>query len=282
MIQAVEGAVQGGIDATPFQTRLVEVATEYIKAEEALTAANAANAAQAAENQANQAYLARLQARSALCNKLMIGFGVAMIILMGVTTYLTYRDMVNRYKVSFTPIPRYMVDEKDIIGYNAKGEKIVIKNQAAYYKAVFCNRKAGDEMFNNLGNIADLNGDVGQQWLALYADRNPLKAPILADSFLTSDKTEIPAGYKTGIHSFGTEAAENLNNTLYVWNSAAPKIFVYYKTEEAGAGASTAGSIFSAGTVALSGAAGLALGVLATALCLKVTNKRKERKTATV
>ena len=42
--------------------------------------------------------------------------------------------MVNHYKVEFTPIPRYMVDEKDITAFNEYGEKIVIKNQAAYYK----------------------------------------------------------------------------------------------------------------------------------------------------
>ena len=62
-----------------------------------------------------------------------------------------------------------------------------------------------------------------------------------------------------------------------MWNSAAPKIFVYRKTEEAGAGAGDAGSVFSSGTVALSGAAGLAVDVPATALCLKVPNKKREK-----
>ena len=73
---------------------------------------------------------------------------------------------------------------------------------------------------------------------------------------------------------FGTEVAENLNNSLYVWKSDAPKIFVYYKTEEEGANA--AGSVFSAGTVALSGFAGLAIGAIAAVLCLKVLKKKKE------
>ena len=36
--------------------------------------------------------------------------------------------------------------------------------------------------------------------------------------------SEVPAGYSTGFHMFGTAAAENLNNTLYVWNISAPKI----------------------------------------------------------
>ena len=37
-----------------------------------------------------------------------------------------------------------MVDEADITAYDDKGEKIVVKNQSAYYKAVTCNRKEGD------------------------------------------------------------------------------------------------------------------------------------------
>ena len=233
---------------------------------------------EAAQNELNafesQGNIGRLQARSSMCSKLMIGFGVAMIILLSISVYFTYQDMVNRYKVDFTPIPRYMVDEKDITGFNRKGEKIVLKNQAAYYKAVLCNRKAGDEMFKKLDNVADLNGDVGRQWLALYAARNEAETPILADSFKFTNAAEIPAGYKTGIHAFGTDAAENLNNTLYVWNSAAPKVYVYFRTEEAGAG--TTGSVFSTGTIALVFASGLAAGVLATVLVSKTSKRRKE------
>ena len=194
--------------------------------------------------------------------------------MMATTAYLTYQDMANRYKVDFTPIPRYMVDEKDITGYNVKGEKIVLKNQAAYYKAALCNRTGGD-YYGTVGNMGDLNGYVGKQWLALYAARNEAEAPILADSFKVTGSAEIPAGYESGIHSFGTDAAENLNNTLYVWNSSAPKVYVYFKIAQ-GSPASTAGSSFTAGTVAIAGAAGLAIGALAAALCLKATKKKKE------
>ena len=266
MTTMIESTYHLGGNPQPFYNRLSVLSQEYLEAEQSLKAAE------------NPQYLSRLEARSAMCNKLMVGFGIAMIILIGITTYLTYQDMVDRYKVNFTPIPRYMVDEKDIIAYNDNGDKIVLKNQAAYYKAVFCNRKAGDEMYKNLGNIADLNGDVGSQWLALYAARNEAERPILADSLRFTNSEEIPAGYKTGIHSFGTDAAENLNNTLYVWNSAAPKVFVYFKTEAAKA--STTGSTFTSGTVALSGAAGLAVGALATALGMKTAGKRKKNKAA--
>ena len=211
-------------------------------------------------------------ANSRICKYLTIGFSVAVIIMISISIYLTYRDMVNRYKVNYTPIPRFIIDEKDLIGYNSKGEKIVLKNQAAYYKAVFCNRKAGDEYYKTVGNVADLNGDVGQQWLALYAERNEAEAPILADSFICVKNTEIPSGYKTGIHMFGTQTAENLNNPLYVWNSSAPNVYVYFKTEEAVA--STAGSNFTLGSLAITGSAGIALGAAVTALGIKV-KKRK-------
>ncbi len=233
-----------------------------------------AEAEKALNSYKNSNYVARLEANSALCSKLMIGYGIAMIVLIGITTYLTYQDIANRYKVDFTFIPRYMVDEKDITGYNIKGEKIVLKNQAAYYKAAICNRTGGD-YYGTVGNIGDLNGYVGKQWLALYAAKNEAEAPILAASFKVTGSAEIPAGYTLGIHSFGTDAAENLNNPLYVWKSDAPKVFVYFKTDEAAATAGAAGSNFTAGTVALSGVCGLAAGALITLVCMKVSKKKK-------
>ena len=197
-----------------------------------------------------------------------------MVIMIAATAYLTYQGLVNRYKVDFTPIPRYMVDEKDITGLNYKGETVVFKNQAAYYKAALCNRTGGD-YYDTVGNLGDLNGYVGKQWLALYAAKNEAETPILADSLTFTSDTEIPAGYEHGIHSFGTDAAENLNNTLYVWNSSAPKAYVYFKTEEAPA--ATTGTSFTAGnTVVLAGVCGLAVGALATAFCMKATKKKKE------
>ncbi|MBR5112154.1 MAG: hypothetical protein IK097_01875, partial [Clostridia bacterium] len=99
-------------------------------------------------------------ARSSMCGYLSLGFAVVTVIMVAVSTYLTYRDLVNHYKVEFTPIPHYMVDEKDITAFDENGDKIVLKNQAAYYKAVECNRTAKDEMFGNLGTCADMNGDV--------------------------------------------------------------------------------------------------------------------------
>jgi hypothetical protein len=183
------------------------------------------------------------------------------------------------YKVDFTAIPRYMVDEKDIIGYNKKGEKIMLKNQSAYYKAVECNRTDADAMYGVLGTCADMNGDVGKQWLALYAVKNDLMEPVLASSLkAVVGSAEMPAGYKTGIHMFGTEAAFNLNSSLYVWNNSAKSVYVYFKTDDT---ARTTGANFTGGMLALVGGAGIALGAIVTALAIKIKRKSDKEVPAT-
>ena len=220
-------------------------------------------------------YMTTAASRTSLCSKLAIGLTVAAVILAGITTFLAWQDMKAYYKVDFTPIPRYMIDEKDLIGYNKKGEKIILKNQSAYYKAVGSNLKDGDFKFDEIGALADMNGCVGKQWLALYAVKNEVMDPILASSLkVVVDSTNIPSGYSTGIHMFGSDAAFNLNSNLYDWNESAKSVFVYYKTDDFAA--STTGTTFSGGTLALTGGAGLAIGALATAFAMKPKKKKAE------
>jgi hypothetical protein len=184
------------------------------------------------------------------------------------------------YNVEFSPIPHYMVDEKDIIGYNKKGEKIMLKNQSAYYKAVECNRTQTDEFYKVLGTCADMNGDVGKQWLALYSVKKELMEPILADSLkVVVDSTEMPAGYETGIHMFGTEAAFNLNSSLYDWADDAPSVYVYFQTDDTAA--STSGATFTGGSLAIAGGAGIVLGAAVTALAMKSKRKKEDNKAVT-
>ncbi len=147
------------------------------------------------------------------------------------------------------------------------------------------NRKVGDKNYKALTNCADLNGDVGQQWLALYACRNYREMqPILADSFkVVVGSNEIPAGYdNTGIHMFGSESAFNLNNKLYDWNQSAKSVFVYFQVDETApvGEASTSGSAFSAGISAVCGVGGAGLGALVTALAMTANNKKKDKKAA--
>ena len=218
-------------------------------------------------------------ANTKLCKYLSIGAGVLMVVLAGVSVYLTYLDMVNYYKVEFTPQPHYIIDEKDLIGYNKKGEKIVLKNQYAYYKIVECNRNKSAEFYNVLGTGNDLNGDVGKQWLTLYVAKNDAEDPIIASSLkAVVGNDNIPTGYETGIHMFGSNSAYNLNNTKFVWNKSAKSVYVYFTRDE-NANASEASSIFSTGTIALSGGLGLALGAVLGAVAMTAKNKKKENQT---
>ena len=208
-----------------------------------------------------------------------IGFAVATVILSAVSVYLAYQDMKESYNVEFTPIPHYIIDEKDLVGYNSKGEKIVLKNQSAYYNAVECNRTKNDEFYDMLGTSADMNGDVGSQWLALYAAKNENEKPILADSLtVVVDSEEVPAEYETGIHMFGSKAAFNLNNKLYDWNQKAPAVFVYYQTDDTVPNAT--GSNFTAGSLALTGGAGIVLGAVAAVLVMNSKKKKENKATA--
>ena len=211
------------------------------------------------------------------------GLTAVMVIMIAITTYFTWKDMCEYYNVKFSPIPHYMVDEKDLIGYNSKGEKVVLKNQSAYYKAVECNRTSTDEMYKTLGTCADMNGDVGRQWLALYAVKNEVMQPILAKSLIVKvfkkpEDVKTPNGYTTGIHMFGSESAFNLNNSYYDWSNSAPGIYVYFKTDDSSA--SAAGSNFTAGSLAISGGAGLILGAAITAIAFR-GKKKKESAAAT-
>ena len=231
----------------------------------------------------DEAFVGRMQSRSSMCSKMRVGaavFTVAMVAISAFLVYLDYQEMKEYYNVAFTPMPRYIIDEKDLIGYNSKGEKIVLKNQSAYYKLVDCNRTESDEFFSVLGTGNDMNGDVGQQWLALYAVKNEAMEPILASSLqVVVDNVQMPAGYTTGVHMFGTEAAFNLNSGLYDWNDSAPSVYIYFKTDNSTA--STTGANFSTGTLALSGSVGIVLGAVITALAMTSKRKKTESKAAT-
>ncbi len=218
--------------------------------------------------------------KTSTCAKLTVGLTVVFVVITFITTYLSYRDLVDYYKVEFTPIPHYMVDEKDITAYNEFGEKVVFTNQAVFYKAVECNRTDKDEMYNNLGTCADMNGDVGKQWLALYAQKSDVSAPILADSLLVKvNDSSVPAGYTTGIHMFGSGSAFNLNSELYDWNKDSPSVMVYFRTDTKTAKtANTSASNFSAGSLALALGAGLALGAVISGFAVSAAGKKKNKK----
>ena len=229
--------------------------------------------------------------KSTICKYLSAGFTVAMAVLAGISIYTTVTELMAYYKVDFAPIPKYIVDEVDITATNEKGEKVMIQNQTAYYKAVLCNRTEGKtdiekKNFKILGKRNDLNGDVGKQWLALYSVKYENGLPILADSLKVQlGKSDLPDGYAAGIHRFGEKAAFNLTSKYYCYDDPNKGTYVFFKNEEATVkeltqtntanNAATIGSMFSGGSLAIGAIAGLALVILLTVLVMVSTKKRK-------
>ena len=193
------------------------------------------------------------------------------------------------YKVDFAPIPKYIVEQADITEdqtINGKKQTVMIKNQTAYYKVVTCNRTDGGgsevEKKNHeiLKDRADLNGDVGQQWLALYSVKYNKGTPILADSLKVKlGDGPAPEGYETGIHMFGETTAQNLTTTKgdICYNDPNDGTYVFFKRDTVSADSNTAtGSVFSGGSLALGLIIGLAAGCLITFIITRIVGRKKK------
>ena len=231
---------------------------------------------------------AQIAAKSTFCKYLSAGIAVVTAILAGYAIYTTVSEMLEYYKVTFTPIPKYIVDEADIID-DTNGEKVVKKNDTAYYKVVPCNRKESSsdtekENYRILGAANDLNGDVGKQWLSLYSAKYVKGKPILADSFkVVKGSAELPKGYETGIHRFGEPAKFNLTSKLYCYNDKPDGTYVYFKNADKTVENMTSknaqkstGSLVSFGSMAIGGGIGLVLGGGLVALIMTMKKKKKE------
>ncbi|WP_026835808.1 hypothetical protein [Eubacterium xylanophilum] len=211
-----------------------------------------------------------------------------------VSIYFTIRDLMDYYNcIDYSTIPKYMVEEMNITMVNERGEKILKKNETAYYQAVQSNRKkmhdrTPDSDWNDLfkahydamGDFADLNGDVGKQWLALYTVKYKDAAPILADSLkiVTGTKTaKAPSDdYSTGIHMFGEKTPFNLNSEQYDFNDTMKGYFVWFKTDKRTVAEMT-GSVFSKGSLALAVGVGIVFGGILGA-CIVISSKRRKKK----
>ena len=217
--------------------------------------------------------LDRIKGAAGNFDKLMNGLSYALIIFTAYSAYSTYKEIKNFYNVEFTPAPRNVADSVGITTYTESGEQVFLKNQIVYYEAVKCNRTKSDKKYEALNDIADMNGDVGRQWLALYFTKNKAMEPILADSLLVQTGSgNLPAGYKKGIHLFETTAALDLNSVQYNWNHGKGGIYVFFKT---GNTASAAGSSFSNGYIAIAAISGVAAGSLVTFFIMNALRKKE-------
>ena len=215
---------------------------------------------------------------NSLSGKIALGAALVTVIMLGITIGIQLVDIYKYYNVSFNIIPKYIVDEANLTKIDSDGNTYYIENHTAYYKVVPNNRAPGVKYYGVLQNFTDLNGDVGKEWLALYAAKNEFGNPILADSLLCMKNSKsIPNGYKTGIHEFGGKdnmPACNLNNKDYIFNRDAPTIKVYYKydlsTED---DAEVTGSLFAPGKVGI----GIGIGVVFGLVLLVCFGRRKRK-----
>ena len=138
------------------------------------------------------------------------------------------------------PIPENIVDEAE----TASGDKTY-----TYYKAVQSNRteKGYTEDRESLKDNADLNGDLGKEWLALYYTKdagagNPIVVSDVKGFQVVTGSDSTPSGL-TALTLFDQESPVNLTNEEWVWNDKTGGLYLYYATGSA----ANAASIF-AGT----------------------------------
>ncbi len=216
--------------------------------------------------------------KSKICTYLGAAFTVAMAALAAFSIYSTVTELIAYYNVEYSPIPKYMVEEVDITEGEGD-EKTYKRNDTAYYRVAECNRKPNADYYEQLQNYADLNGDVGKQWLALYYVRYEGKAPIKADSLkVVIGDSKTPAGYEIGIHMFGYSGAFNLTDKHYCYNDTPKGTYVYFQVDESALPkASVAGSNFSTGTGFLFAGIGAVVGAGIGIAIMLVLTKRKEK-----
>ncbi len=218
--------------------------------------------------------------KSKIATYLGAAFTVAMAALAAVSIWSTIKELLDYYKVEYTPIPKYIVEETDITK-TENGVTTVVRNDSAYYRVVECNRKPDADFYDVLQNYADLNGDVGKQWLALYYARQDGHAPIKADSLkVVTGTSTIPTGYSNlGIHNFETENAYNLTSKYYCYNDPNKGTYVYFNLDESAIkNASVTGSNFSTGSAVLFAGIGAVVGAGIAVAIMFVLNKKKETK----
>ena len=240
----------------------------------------------------------------------LMGIGGALMIIAAILKGVQIYEYYHR---TFTQIPNMIVDEADIVSYTKNDEgkevKIITFDQFAYYDVVKCNRQvigihtnAQDGVKDykewGCGDAADINADVGKQWLALYVNRSEAKgSPILADTLLlrtgkeeiekakaagkSTDKVELeaakmPEGYNGCLHMFMEENPVMIDNEAYSYRSDNEGMYLYWKGDTA---AFTASTFSTGGTIAVSAIGGLIVGI-AGATAVLLPKKKKEQEPA--
>ncbi len=246
--------------------------------------------------------IAEQSTEMSVSGRCMMGLGGA--ILVGAAV-LKVVQLYQYYQREFTPIPRMIVDESDSVTYlkdengnnildeNGIPKKNISFNRYEYYDAVRCNRQQVGKISDwqdgvdeydekGCGDIADLNVDQGQEWLALYTVKSKNKGnPILADSLTIQYGSDtMPKGCTIGLHFFTYNYAMDLGDMAYSFANNKHGVYFFWDSD-ANAYAETSGtaSAFSAGYMAIAAIAGLLVGILGTTMVLRPRKKRAAART---
>ena len=195
--------------------------------------------------------------------RIMLAISIIMAIVTTTLYIINQRDLHNRQQLA---IPTVIVDkdvESTVTGYVA-------------YSCVLWNKYRNDE--SGRENRGDLNGDAGDQWLALYTTTDKaMGSPILADSIVAKTGKEggkrIPSGdgYEP-LSMFGNASVQNLVDEKYSYNDDVEGIYVWYAkaakansveddTEDASVSGSNVGGTNSVFFTLSAGVAGIIIGL---------------------
>ncbi len=237
--------------------------------------------------------------RMGVAGRWVLGIGGAILIGAAVVKGI---QLYKYYQRKMIPIPRMIVDESDIVTYltddegkplldeNGKQKKNIDFNTYEYYTAVKCNRpdvgeigdwQDGVKEYKNeehyCYDIADLNADMGQEWIALYAVKSKNKGnPVLADSLtMQYGSKKTPKGCTKGLHLFTYTNAVDLGDTAWAFNNDKKGVYFFWD-EDSKAFAGEAASAFSGGHVALAAIGGLLLGIAGATLVVRAKRRKED------
>ena len=196
------------------------------------------------------------------------------VVLLAASLWSTWQDLQEYYNATFTPIPSNMVSQ----GVDENDKKVY-----TYYKAVKCNRQEQGMVTSAseiLGDIGDLNGDVGKQWVALYTTTDKAAGnPITIDFAVQYNNTNIPDD-KTALSMFGESSVQNLTNEQagYTYDDSKDGIYVFYATDSN----TFIASIFTNGKYILTGGISALVAAVIFFFIGRATGKRSKGKKETV
>ena len=189
--------------------------------------------------------------------------GVAVGIAMLVVSIMGIIQTINKYNVEYTAIPSNMIDTVETVN----------GNRYVNYQVVNALYKDGDKIAEKAG---DTNGYDGEQWNALYFTKSYEAGKCLTANGYFID-SESNFGKYTPVAKFGAKTCYDLNS--FNDNENGEKIYIAFGNSKNKKTAETSvptviGSIFSkGGAIAISGVAGLGVG-----MALMAVVKRKKKK----